>query len=131
MVSTLLASLPSQIGDELSMKLKLEGYVYALNTPQPCNLVDLETVVLECIAGVPKFYKFAPTAPELGRIVREEHYRKKFEALPTLEPVRLLDVEISNKEANRRDKALDNLRKQLSHDDWVAEQRRIGTLVEA
>lgn len=77
----LLASLPSQTGGEIDKRFKLEGYWIAL---EEYDLADIEAVVRQCIKGQPVTYRWAPTAPELAQLVRDEKARREWDSSKAL-----------------------------------------------
>ncbi len=118
-VSLLMSSLPCRLPSGVDIKLALEGYAIAL---EGCDMGDLEAVVKDCIKGKYKL-KWAPAAPELAQLVRDEKARRLHPPVAT----KKLAPPVATNITKRSRKAI-KLLGAMSHEQWVAENIRYGTI---
>jgi len=72
-VTVLCSTLPLANTDEGGIKARLSAYCEGL---EGCELVDLQVVVADLLAGRPTVLKWAPSAPELAQAVRDAKARR-------------------------------------------------------
>ena len=124
-VALLVSSLPIRLPSGIDLKLALEGYGIAL---EDCELQDIEAAVHRCIKGVPIAYKWCPAAPELRQLAKDAQARREHPHVEAITNGLPPDLIVSDKVRAKRVARVSTLLGPMSHEQWVAECIKWGTI---